>query len=119
LALQTAAHHRERQAAERARRHAQQADQDREPRLQPDHEPDARTAVREICPDETHHVGERGRAAHEGHGEIHEPRIRRGGERLLDEHRRRRAFDETQRETEQRPGRDLPPERGFRRKAHP
>ena len=82
-------------------------DEQRERGLQRHHEPDARPAVREVRPDEADDIGQRRRATHECHREIHDPRIRRIREGLLDQHRRGRALDQAQREAQQRPGSDL------------
>src|SRR5690606_30192167 len=79
-----------------------------------DHEAHSLPAVGEIRPDEAHDIREGRRAAHERDRQI--DGHRRGGtaEVLLDEHGRRAALDQTERQSDERPRQDLPPEHGLR-----
>src|SRR5947208_8556801 len=76
-----------------------------------------RAPVRDVGPHEGEHVGEGRGPRHQRHGEIDHEARRDAGEVPLDEHRRRRSFDQPEREAEQPPGEDLAAVHAFRERA--
>src|ERR1700674_648079 len=89
----------------RSKRHA--AHQQREHRLQRDHETHARAPVRQVGPHKTQYIGKRRRATHQPHGEIDHETRRHPGKVLLDEYRRGGALDQPERQAEKSPGKNL------------